>query len=75
MSSVNSFHVGSGVGEAKAFSFAVKQAYDAWQIATELGFKMTMLDIGGGFPGQANSPITFTEVIHFVVRESSSDSF
>lgn len=57
-----SFHVGSGVGEAKAFAYAVKQAYDAWQIATELGFRMTLLDIGGGFPGQSNAPITFTEV-------------
>jgi ornithine decarboxylase len=57
-----SFHVGSGVGEAKAFSLAVKQAYDAWQIATELGFNMTLLDIGGGFPGQSNAPITFTEI-------------
>lgn len=41
----------------------MKQAHEAWQIATELGFKMTLLDIGGGFPGQANAPITFTEVI------------
>lgn len=57
-----SFHVGSGVGEAKAFAYAVKQAHEAWQIATELGFKMSLLDIGGGFPGQANAPITFTEI-------------
>lgn len=57
-----SFHVGSGVGEAKAFAFAVKQAYEAWQIAKEIGFKMTMLDIGGGFPGQTNAPITFSEI-------------
>lgn len=69
-----SFHVGSGVGEAKAFSFAVKQAYDAWQIATELGFKMTMLDIGGGFPGQANAPITFTEIAT-VVNEALDTYF
>jgi ornithine decarboxylase len=57
-----SFHVGSGVGEAEAFAYAVKQAHETWQIATELGFKMSMLDIGGGFPGQANAPITFTEI-------------
>jgi ornithine decarboxylase len=69
-----SFHVGSGVGEAKAFSYAVKQAHEAWQIATELGFKMTLLDIGGGFPGQANSPITFTEIAN-VVNESLDTYF
>ncbi|BFZ16336.1 hypothetical protein BsWGS_19374 [Bradybaena similaris] len=69
-----SFHVGSGVGEAKAFAYAVKQAYDAWQIATELGFRMTLLDIGGGFPGQSNAPITFTEIAA-VVNEALDTYF
>jgi len=57
-----SFHVGSGVHEAEAFHCAVKQAYDAFQAGLELGFDMTMLDIGGGFPGQKSAPITFTEI-------------
>ena len=48
--------------EAKAFSHAVKQAKDAWDMATELGFDMTLLDVGGGFPGQKSAPITFAEV-------------
>ncbi|BFY99178.1 hypothetical protein BsWGS_02218 [Bradybaena similaris] len=69
-----SFHVGSGVGEAQAFAYAVKQAHEAWQIATELGFKMTLLDIGGGFPGQANAPITFTEIAT-VVNEALDTYF
>ncbi|XP_059138678.1 ornithine decarboxylase-like [Physella acuta] len=57
-----SFHCGSGVQEAKAFSLAVKQAHDAWKIACDLGFNMTFLDIGGGFPGQKSAPITFPEI-------------
>ncbi|KAK3794571.1 hypothetical protein RRG08_003720 [Elysia crispata] len=57
-----SFHVGSGVEEAKAFSYAVQQAKDAWDLAVEMGFEMTLLDIGGGFPGQESSPITFEEI-------------
>ncbi|CAL1545005.1 unnamed protein product [Lymnaea stagnalis] len=58
-----SFHCGSGVQEARAFSLAVSQAHDAWQIAVKLGFNMTMLDIGGGFPGQKSAPISFTEIV------------
>ncbi|KAK0046655.1 ornithine decarboxylase [Biomphalaria pfeifferi] len=57
-----SFHCGSGVQEARAFSLAVKQAYDAWQICVQMGFNMTLLDIGGGFPGQKSAPISFPEI-------------
>lgn len=57
-----SFHVGSGVEEAAAFSYAVKQAYDAFTMAQEFGFDMTLLDIGGGFPGQKSAPVTFEEI-------------
>lgn len=57
-----SFHVGSGVEEAAAFSCAVKQAHDAWCLAEEFGFDMTLLDIGGGFPGQKSAPVTFAEI-------------
>jgi ornithine decarboxylase len=57
-----SFHVGSGVAEAEAFSCAVKQAYDAWNQAIDFGFNMSLLDIGGGFPGQKSAPITFVEI-------------
>lgn len=57
-----SFHVGSGVEEAKAFSYAVKQAKDAWELAVNMGFAMSLLDVGGGFPGQDSSPITFEEI-------------
>jgi len=57
-----SFHVGSGVEEAEAFACAVKQAHGAWMAAVEFGFDMTLLDIGGGFPGQKSAPITFAEI-------------
>ena len=57
-----SFHVGSGCEEAGAFTVAVQQARQAFDEALELGFNMTMLDIGGGFPGQASAPISFEEV-------------
>lgn len=57
-----SFHVGSGVEEAAAFSCAVKQAYEAFTMAQNYGFEMTLLDIGGGFPGQKSAPVTIEEI-------------
>jgi ornithine decarboxylase len=46
-----SFHVGSGCMSAQAYVDALLCAKDAMQQATCLGFAMTILDIGGGFPG------------------------
>jgi hypothetical protein len=35
-----------------------------FNLALEMGFQMTLLDIGGGYPGQENAGVTFSEV-HF----------
>jgi len=68
-----SFHVGSGVEEAAAFSCAVKQAYEAWTSALQLGFNMKILDIGGGFPGQKDAPVSFEEIAN--VLNEALDKF
>ncbi|XP_076439975.1 ornithine decarboxylase-like [Babylonia areolata] len=57
-----SFHVGSGVAEAEAFSAAVDVAAQVFDIGQTLGFDFDLLDIGGGFPGHASAPITFEEI-------------
>jgi len=49
-----SFHVGSGCKEPAAFRRAISLARDLFDMGTELGFNMTLLDIGGGFPGDNN---------------------
>jgi diaminopimelate decarboxylase len=46
-----SYHVGSGNGSVQAFGDAVRDARSAFDIAASLGLKLTLLDIGGGFPG------------------------
>lgn len=47
-----SFHVGSGCGDPKAYSTAFAHAAKIFEAADTLGMKkMTMVDIGGGFPG------------------------
>jgi len=57
-----SFHVGSGVEEAEAFSAAVEVAAQVFSAGQALGFDFNMLDIGGGFPGHDAAPITFEEI-------------
>jgi len=45
-----SFHVGSG-GTKDTYSSALRDALEAWNMATQHGHKLQILDIGGGFPG------------------------
>ncbi|KAJ2974315.1 hypothetical protein NQ176_g6123 [Zarea fungicola] len=44
-----SFHVGSGSTDPMAFYYAVKDAYHVFQEATNHGFRIHTLDVGGGF--------------------------
>ena len=57
-----SFHVGSGCQEPEAFVAAIQQARMVFDQGLDLGFNMTLLDIGGGFPGHAGSSIAFDAV-------------
>lgn len=57
-----SFHVGSGCYDAMAYSAAVASARTVFNIAKQEGFQFTLLDIGGGFPGQANAKLPFDEI-------------
>jgi ornithine decarboxylase len=61
-----SFHVGSGCTDANAFVDAVKDAKKLFNIAKEkYGIKMSILDVGGGFPGLDNdeySNISFAAI-------------
>lgn len=57
-----SFHVGSGCYDATAFAAAVASARTVFDMGKEVGYHFTLLDIGGGFPGQKSSQITFEEI-------------
>lgn len=54
-----SFHVGSGCGDPNAYYEAIKKAREVFEEAEEYGFKLTLLDIGGGFPGHKDGAINF----------------
>ncbi|KAL5015826.1 hypothetical protein ScPMuIL_005415 [Solemya velum] len=59
-----SFHVGSGCREAEAYAVSIEKAREAFDLACDLGFKMELLDIGGGYPGHETGPgeVSFEEM-------------
>lgn len=57
-----SFHVGSGCYDAEVYASAVAAARLTFDQGAAVGYKFTLLDIGGGFPGSKNAKITFQEV-------------
>jgi ornithine decarboxylase len=46
-----SFHIGSASEDYEAYCGAIRTARRIFQEAEEIGFKFTLLDIGGGYPG------------------------
>eukprot|EP01065_Artemidia_motanka_P045206 TRINITY_DN6594_c0_g1_i1.p2 TRINITY_DN6594_c0_g1~~TRINITY_DN6594_c0_g1_i1.p2 ORF type:complete len:449 (+),score=204.09 TRINITY_DN6594_c0_g1_i1:237-1583(+) len=57
-----SFHVGSGCRDATSFVAAARDARKVFDMAAERGLKMKVLDIGGGFPGDAVTTPTFRDI-------------
>jgi ornithine decarboxylase len=62
-----SFHVGSGCYDAAVFASAVRLSRVVFDLAAEMGFNFTLLDIGGGFPGQKTAKISFDEICDALV--------
>jgi diaminopimelate decarboxylase len=56
-----SFHVGSGCYSADNFYDAIHDCRKATDIATKIGIKINIIDIGGGFPGVDNG-IKFEDI-------------
>ncbi|NXI82382.1 AZIN2 inhibitor, partial [Rhipidura dahli] len=57
-----SFHLGSRGLEPQTFSQAVATAQLVFDMGTELGFQMHLLDIGGGFPGTEDTRAPLEEI-------------
>lgn len=52
-----SYHVGSGCYSSDAFTDALDLSRAAFDIAANQGLSVDMLDIGGGFPGEAEDDV------------------
>ena len=62
-----SFHVGSGCRDATRYKMALKDCKTLFEMAKkDYGFNMTILDIGGGFPGETHSLWSPAKVRRFV---------
>lgn len=57
-----SFHVGSGCYDAKLFVKALESAREVFDMAKEQGFELKLLDLGGGWPGDNTSKLSFEEI-------------
>lgn len=56
-----SFHVGSGCSSAEVYYDAIRCCRIATDIATELGIPISIIDLGGGFPGKTKE-VGFEEI-------------
>ena len=57
-----SFHVGSDCYRASAYADAIRQAREVYDVALSVGYKMTLLDVGGGYPGDSTRTITLEDI-------------
>jgi len=57
-----SFHVGSGQCHVSAFTKSLESAKQVFEWGEDYGYHMSLIDIGGGFPGNDDGPLTFASV-------------
>ncbi|XP_055979419.1 antizyme inhibitor 2 [Sorex fumeus] len=57
-----SFHVGSDCPDPQAYAQSIADARLVFEMATELGHRMHILDLGGGFPGVEGPKVRFEEI-------------
>ncbi len=55
--------MGSGCTDASVLAETTYLAHKLFQMAQDLGFNLTLLDVGGGFPGDNTAALSFEEVI------------
>lgn len=57
-----SFHVGSGCKNVEAYRTAIEKSRKVFDIGEKNGYKLKILDIGGGFPGTDDAIIKFNDI-------------
>eukprot|EP00737_Agarophyton_chilense_P002828 gb/GEZJ01003255.1/.p1 GENE.gb/GEZJ01003255.1/~~gb/GEZJ01003255.1/.p1 ORF type:complete len:416 (+),score=49.48 gb/GEZJ01003255.1/:258-1505(+) len=57
------FHVGSACSQAQSYVQALHDARDVFNMAEQRGINLSVLDIGGGFPGyDGDTAVTFKQI-------------
>ncbi|KAM8791299.1 antizyme inhibitor 2 isoform 2-T2 [Rhynchonycteris naso] len=57
-----SFHIGSGCADPQAYAQSIADARLVFEMGAELGHRMHILDLGGGFPGVEGAKVRFEEI-------------
>ncbi|KAF8787376.1 ornithine decarboxylase-like isoform X1 [Argiope bruennichi] len=63
-----SFHVGSLCEQPFAYAKAVKMAREVFDMAEDIGYHFTLLDLGGGFPGSTGSMDIFDKMCYYITE-------
>ncbi|KAK8766755.1 hypothetical protein V5799_006460 [Amblyomma americanum] len=69
-----SFHVGSNSSNPQSFARAIEGARQVFDQGLAMGFPMTLLDIGGGYPGDRGFQKLFDQIAH-VINSSLAEHF
>ena len=56
-----SFHVGSGCSDPVSYYNAIKDCKESYKLSQDYGFNISIIDIGGGFPG-VDKNIKFADI-------------
>lgn len=57
-----SFHNGSDCGDTNAYTKSIAACRLVFDMAEEIGHHMSLLDIGGGFPGDSHATVSFEDI-------------
>ncbi|XP_055623591.1 ornithine decarboxylase 1-like [Toxorhynchites rutilus septentrionalis] len=69
-----SFHIGSGCDDANCYEKAIETARQIFDHAKLTGHNITLLDVGGGFPGAKGKPIdSYAERINSAIMKCFGD--
>ena len=68
-----SFHVGSGCSDPRSFYNAIKDCAVIYKLSKDYGFNISLIDIGGGFPG-VDKNIKFADICENI-NEAIADFF
>ncbi|CAL1272059.1 unnamed protein product [Larinioides sclopetarius] len=63
-----SFHVGSLCEQPFAYAKAIKMAREVFDMAEDIGYHFTLLDLGGGFPGSTGSLDIFDKMCYYITE-------
>ena len=62
-----SFHVGSGCSDPVSYYNAIKDCKESYKLSRDYGFNISIIDIGGGFPG-VDKNIKFADICENINR-------